>query len=77
MRPNYDLDDTSTGVHSAVIRSAGQAARVQRSHPLMLRRGPLFMLWLMLRRREPRRSDRPCESHMPPGCALVMRYHSR
>ncbi len=77
MRSNYDLDDTSTGVHSAVIRSAAQAARVPRSHPVMLRRGPLFLLWLMLCRREPRCGDRSCESHMPSGCALVVRYHSR
>jgi hypothetical protein len=77
MRPNYDLNDTSTGIHSAMIRSTRQTAREQRSHPVMLRRRPLFLLWLMLRRREPNRGDRPRESSMPPGCALVVRYHSR
>ena len=76
MRPDYDSNDTAADIHSAMIRPAGQAARVQRRHPVMLRKETLFLLWLMLRRREPNRGDRPRESSMPPGCALVVRYQS-
>lgn len=76
MKPNYNLNDTSSGIHRVVIRSARQTAGEQRHQPVTLRLEPLFRLLLMLHQSAQRNLERRSESSLPPGCALVVRYHS-